>query len=112
MIPLIFVSGPLMTGNEPEQNVLRACNIANHILESGGLAFIPHLFWHMNKNNPHPEAWWVQRDLEYMGMCNALYVFDINSNGGRREVAHAQNAGLPIFYELDVLKKWIRRKLL
>lgn len=111
MKPLIFVCGPLMTGGEPERNIARAMHVGHEICDAGGLPFIPHLYTYMNKLLPHPDEWWASLVAEYLPLCDAVYVFDINSHHGRKEMEKAQHIGKPIFFDMTILTSWIKEKL-
>jgi hypothetical protein len=111
MIPLIFVSGPLMTGGNTARNIERAVETGIEIAEMGAVPFIPHLYYHANKISPHSEQWWLSLGFKMITICDALYVFDINSNGGRKEMIKAQECGKPVFFEMKELKRWIDKKM-
>jgi len=99
----IYVAGPY-TGDE-ERNVDRAALVGGLLVEMGHTPFIPHLFHYVNEafrscgyiKIPYEE--WMQRDFEWLLQCEAVFLLG-RSPGADREVALAEELGLPVYNSL------------
>lgn len=105
-IPMIYLAGPI-TKPEPMENVHDAVVIATQLLDSGLVVpFVPHTtaLWHMI--TPRPYEVWMAYDFAVIEHCAAVLRIDGESMGADREVAHADNLGIPVFYSVDELLRW------
>lgn len=103
----VFVSGPY-TKPDPENNVLKAIEVADTLIEIGAIPYVPHLyhFWHQHK--PHPYEYWMELDAKWLRICDAVFRMSGESEGADQEVELAVSLGLPIFTDLGMLAKWLR----
>lgn len=94
--PVIYVSGPLSTG-DPILNTRKAVKEAEVIIEMGGIPIVPHttIAWHMI--SPHEWQYWIDYDLELLNVCDALYRIPGESKGAELEVARMRELGKPVF---------------
>jgi hypothetical protein len=95
----IYVAGPY-TGGDPAVNVKNAIDAGNAIANLGHIPFIPHLthFWHMF--HPHEYEFWLQQDLEWLKVCDAILRLPGESGGADKEVAFAEQNGIPVYGEI------------
>ena len=103
----IFVAGPL-THMDPEKrgdNVEHALDTGHALLLGGHQPFVPHLsqywddhLWCGGDNLPYER--WMEWTLSWLRVCDALY-FIGSSPGADRELALAEELGLPIYRSLD-----------
>lgn len=102
---VIYLAGPY-TNPDPVENIHRAIKIADGLLDVC-VPVIPHLtgFWHVVSPKPYEE--WLRIDLVLMHRCDAVYRFDGASSGADNEVAEAEEAGLPVFYDEASLRQWL-----
>lgn len=95
---LVYVAGPLTTGNQ-DRNVNRAVKVADNIRAWGGVPIIPHLstIWAMISDRHWSYEDWMEVDFAYIKRCDALYRMPGDSPGADREVRYAESLGIPVF---------------
>ncbi len=100
----IFVSGPYTLG-DVAQNVKNSMDVSNDLISLGFAPFCPHLthFLHMNKFQPYEK--WLEIDLAFLRVCDALIRIPGESNGADKEVEFAKKLNIPIVYNIADLKK-------
>lgn len=92
----VYVAGPI--SSNVFEGVARG-NAAGRQMYLDGLApFVPHFdaFWFL------PEGNWpayLEYDLEYISVCDAVYRLYGDSKGADKECAVAEELGIPVFYE-------------
>lgn len=101
----IYVSGPYTS--DPEANTETAMNIGHLLLDLDVAPYVPHLTHFMHQQCPRDYEDWMALDLEYLQGCDALYRFAGESAGADREVARAQELGIPVFTDFMNLEDWI-----
>lgn len=98
----IYLSGPYTKG-DPAVNTKNAIDAATELLDKGYAPFCPHLthFWHIM----HPHSWqeWMDYDMAWVEVCQALLRIPGESKGGDIEVARARELGIPVYFSLDEL---------
>jgi hypothetical protein len=94
--PRIYVAGPYTQG-DVAQNVARALHLADWLAREGCAPFVPHLshFWHMQ--HAHTWQFWIEQDLQWLAVCDALVRLPGESQGAEVEVIQARALGRPIF---------------
>lgn len=102
----VYLAGPL--SSDPTANTHRAIDIGSLIVDMGGDPFIPHLSHYRDKRFPRSYSFYVAEDLRWLTVCDALFRFEGESKGADGEVAEAERLGIPVFYTLDELAKWLR----
>ena len=92
----VYVAGPYSEG-DTVLNIRAAIAAANELLGLGYTPFVPHLsgFWHLVF--PHPYEAWLQLDLEWLAVCDAVLCLPGRSSGADNEVARARRLGIPVF---------------
>lgn len=98
----IFISGPYTNG-DVAVNVKKAMDISNELINRGFAPYCPHLTHFLHLNNPQPYEKWLELDIQYLKICDALYRFKGKSNGADKEVQFAINNGIPVFSSLKEL---------
>ena len=98
----VYVAGPY-TGADPAVNVRAAILVGARLLDAGHVPFIPHLthFWHLVSPRPYED--WMQLDMAWIEVCEAMFRIPGESAGADREVARAKELGIPVFHDLDGL---------
>jgi len=93
----VFVSGPYTNG-DVAVNVRTAILAANRLLRKGHIPFVPHLthFWHLVV--PHPYEDWLELDMEWLKVCDAVLRLPGESPGADVEVRLAESLGIPVYY--------------
>ena len=111
MRPRIYVAGPLSNGDEA-MNIRAAIDVAEKIIELGGIPFVPHLtwFWHFYSPRLFTYRFWVEVfDFAWLDTCHAMYRIAGESHGSDLEEAHCKECGIPVFTDLTELAKFIER---
>jgi hypothetical protein len=102
----IFIAGPYTKG-DVAINVKNAMDTADEIIELGHAPFCPHLthFLHMNRAQPYEK--WLAVDAEFLKSCDLVIRISGESNGADKEVALANELGIPVCYSLNELKEFL-----
>lgn len=106
MKPRVYIAGPYSKGVLAE-NIRAAVLAAEAVLELGGIPYIPHLTHTWEMVRPHPYEFWLEYDFHWLPLCHALYRIPGESPGADGEVSEAEALGIPVFYSLDELGKYI-----
>lgn len=95
----VYIAGPYTKG-DVAVNVRNAIIAGNIAADFGHVPFIPHLshFWHMQC--PHEYEFWMEQDLEWLKMCDALLRLPGESAGADQEVESMIAQGKPVFYSV------------
>jgi len=98
----VYVAGPY-TKPDPAVNVRNAILVGARLLDAGHVPFIPHLahFWHLVSPRPYED--WMQLDMAWIEVCEAMFRIPGESAGADREVARAKELGIPVFHDLNSL---------
>lgn len=100
----VFMSGPY--SSSPAANTDAAIAVAELLHSLGFVPFIPHLSHFWNERYPHPYADWLAYDLHWLRMCDAVFRMPGDSSGADGEVAEARRIGIPVFTDIDELRKF------
>lgn len=100
----IYIAGPYTKG-DIAMNVRKACSFASAVAGLGHTPFVPHLthLWHLMF--PHPYEFWLEQDIEWLKVCDAILRLDGESSGADKEVQLAQELGMPVYYSLAEIPK-------
>jgi len=101
----VYIASPYTKG-DVAQNVRNSLEVADKLREAGFLPFAPLLshFWHVIF--PHEYDYWMAMDLEWVVRCDALLRLPGDSAGADKEVAHALENGIPVFFNMADLVQW------
>lgn len=100
----IFISGPYTLG-DVAQNVKKSMDVANELILLGYAPYCPHLthFLHMNHYQPYEK--WLELDIVYMKVCDAVLRLPGESRGADKEIDLALRLNLPVFYSIQSLEE-------
>lgn len=104
--PRIYVAGPISKG-DINANVQNGINVGKELLEAGYAPFIPHLSHLVDSGalvGTDAYEKWLELDLSFIQVCDALLRLPGESAGADREVAFAQSVGVPVYDNLETLK--------
>jgi hypothetical protein len=104
--PLVYVAGPYTRG-DVSRNVQRALQVGDEVYANGGVPIVPHLSHLWDLIDPKPYEHWMELDFDLLESCQALLRFEGDSPGAEREIDHAQELGIPVFYNMPDLLNWI-----
>ena len=92
----VYVAGPYTRG-DVAINVRTALESADCLLSLGYAPFVPHLthLWHLTF--PHPYQVWIDLDLEWVAICDAVLRIPGESGGADGETAYAIERGIPVY---------------
>ena len=94
---LVYIAGPYST--DPVGNTRRALDVA-HTFRCRGIApIVPHLSLLTDLVYPMDYEQYLVEDLEIVRRCDAVYRLTGPSVGADREVAHAMQHEIPIWFE-------------
>lgn len=99
----VYIAGPY--AGDVEKNVKAACVAADAVSRLGHFPFVPHLtmYWHMPPLRPH--EFWLEQDMIWLRLCDAVLRIGGDSPGADGEVAEAERLGIPVYYSIDDLEK-------
>lgn len=98
----VYVAGPYTQG-DPEQNTRAAIAAGDTLLAHGFAPYVPHMshFWH--QQHPHEYETWMQLDLAWLSVCEAVLRLPGDSPGADREVEFARAHNIPVYYGISEL---------
>lgn len=99
----IYVCGPYTIGDVTE-NVKLAMDLTNELINLGFAPYCPHLTHFLHMNNHQPYEKWIELDLEYLKICDAVLRIPGKSLGAETEVDFAIKNSIPVYDTLDELK--------
>jgi nucleoside 2-deoxyribosyltransferase len=102
-LPLVYVAGPY-TSPDPVYNTRRAVDAGMKLYELGlASPLIPHLTMFVHYLHPQTDVeFWYEYDLHAMERCDAVYRLLGKSTGADREVAYANELGIPVYEETSI----------
>ena len=95
----IYVAGPYRLG-DVDANVRCAMDAGTALLAMGHAPLVPHLnhYWHLHA--PHPERTWLDLDLAWLDVADAVLRLPGPSAGADRECEVARALEIPVFASL------------
>ncbi len=98
MKPKIYVASPYSKGDR-EENVKRSIMACELLWKNGFIPYCPLLshFWDLYA--PHSWDEWMNYDLEWLHVCDGVYLLPGESNGAQIEVDAADKAWIPVWIE-------------
>jgi len=118
-VKVVYIAGPFRATNPDgtqdawalQNNIMRAMSLALEVWRTGAVALCPHgnTFCFQNAANT-PDDVWLNGDLELLRRSDAvLFTPDWQrSSGARAERDFAAGLGLPLFYDVDALRAWLK----
>lgn len=104
----IYIASPYgrRAGKSPDEIgtwVMYANKIAGVLVKWGHTPFVPHNYHYVHElmNEKVDEDRWFSIVSEWIQFCDALFRTGSDSDGADREVAIAQELGIPVYFHLD-----------
>lgn len=94
--PVVYVSGPY--SSDPEENTVRAIEVADVLAKAGYAPIVPHLAHFWDKQIPGDYEQWMKIDLAHVRKCDILVRIEGESEGADREVELAKELGIPVVF--------------
>lgn len=93
--PVVYIAGPLTHGNQLD-NVANALVVYNHLIVSGYAPICPHLAAFAHVHVSHEYETYMDIFFAIIPKCDAVLRMDGHSPGADREVAWANQHGIPV----------------
>jgi hypothetical protein len=119
-VKLVYVAGPFravssyIPGHQDmfavQENIMAAMKLGLEVARiAGAFPVIPHANT-MFFTAAAPDEVWLNGDLEMLRRCDAILMTPDwkRSSGARAEHEFAKEHGLPVFYEVDPLRAWVK----
>lgn len=100
---VIYVAGPYSSGGTM-LNIRRAIDAADRLLSSGACPIMPHMMGFLV--HYHSYETWMDYCLTLVTRCDAVLRLSGESPGADREVALAQELGIPVLYTVTDAIEW------
>jgi hypothetical protein len=106
----VYVAGAYTapTQQQIEENVTRAIDAGNALIDAGLFPYVPHLSHFQHARKPQHYEVWMTLDFAWVRRCHALLRLPGASSGADREVALARELGLPVFHSVEEVVAWSR----
>jgi hypothetical protein len=98
----IYVAGPY-TRPDPGANTRAAMDAGHRLLDAGYAPMVPHLTHYMELHRARPYEDWLQLDLAWVAVSDAVLRLPGESSGADRETALAARLGIPVYHDLGTL---------
>jgi hypothetical protein len=98
----IYIASPYTEG-DTAVNVRRQIDMAEALMRLGYAPYAPLMCHFQHLVHPHVGRHWLDLDLHWVEVCDAVLRLEGNSRGADEEVAWAGVRGIPVYYNLDEL---------
>ena len=105
MRPKVYISGPLTSSGSVRENLERAMGAARALIDAGFAPFCPHLTYHIDLGEEIPHATWMEIELPWAAVADAVLRLPGESVGADIEVAHAERLGVSVFHSIAELSE-------
>ena len=99
---LVYIASPYTHGNKLH-NVHVSIDAANELVSMGHVPYLPLLTHFWDEYSPKPYEFWLKYDIHFLPLCQAVLRLPGSSNGADREVRHAGELGIPVYYSIEEL---------
>jgi hypothetical protein len=101
--PRVYISGPITLGDR-QANIAQAIEWYDRLIEEGFAPFCPHLScFAEDAGVKYEHEVWIEMDLRWVEVCDAVLRLPGESKGADEETAHARKLGIPVVEESDTL---------
>lgn len=102
----VYIAGPY-TGDgshvAKEANTKNGIKVFHDLLDLGFKPFLPHLTHFADLVKVRPYQDWMDLDLVYLAVCDALLLIPGESPGARIELDFCRTVGIPVFNSVEEL---------
>src|SRR5712691_3429327 len=106
--PLVYMAGPI--SSDPFGNARKAIRLYSRLLRDLVVVpFCPHVGFAVNLQVDCSYEAWMADDFAVIRHCDALLRMPGESPGADREVALAEELGIPVFDSVDGLYAWAKK---
>lgn len=106
MRPRVYISGPMTGDGTPEamaQNVAEGVRVAKLLIRAGFSVFCPHLSGLMPGHEEIPHEVWIDNDLPWVQVADAVLRLPGESQGADAEVDYAVDCDVRVFTSVERL---------
>ena len=104
----IYISGPLTSSGNELENVQAAILACRRLIAAGFAPMVPHLFHYVDPGGEVPHATWMEVDLPWVEVADAVLRLPGESAGADIEEEHARLGGIPVFQSITTLEQCLR----
>ncbi len=106
----VYIAGPITKGNQ-FANVRAALLVAKECRDLGFFCYVPHRSA-LDEIACGAEDYevWMQEDFGWISRCDALLRIPGESSGADREVVHARENNIPVFFSVEEMTTARMRK--
>lgn len=111
--PRVYIAGPINGSGRQFENLRKAIDLGNTLMEFGCDPFVPHLNLLMSFVATRVETnvpRWQEWDDNYLSICDALIRIPGESPGSDYEEGLARKLGIPVFHSLSSLLAWTKHR--
>ena len=108
MRPRVYISGPMTGDGTPEamaQNVAEGVRVAKLLIRAGFSVFCPHLSGLMPGHEEIPHEVWIDNDLAWVLVADAVLRLPGESKGADAEVDFAVDCDVRVFTSVEGLQE-------
>lgn len=99
----VYVSSPLTSSGDPQENVAKAIEVGRELIAAGFSPILPQLTWHIDPHAEIPHETWMDVDLPWVLESDCLLRLPGESKGADIEVRAANEAGIPVYHSIGDL---------
>lgn len=101
----VYIAGPLSGSGDREANVRKAVEAGKACIKHGLAPLIPHLTHYVDPDDSLTHQVWLDVDLPWVSVADAVLRLPGESKGADMEVERATEVGVPVFFSMhDLLK--------
>ena len=100
--PRVYVAGPISTG-DVTANVMRAVHIGRSFIDIGLAPLIPHLDYYLPDREDISWKEWLEVDLPWLRVADAVLRISGESKGADREVRVARRNDIEVYHSVTDL---------
>lgn len=97
----VYIASPYTKG-DVAVNVRTQLEMANKLMDLGFAPFAPLYSHFQHMAFPRPYEDWINIDLEWVKVCDAVLRLPGESKGADGEVLYAHDLNIPVFYENQI----------
>jgi len=106
--PRVFICTPY-TKPDPGVNINNAVKVFNQLIDEGRCVPVCMLWTHFfHCIQPRSYEDWLAYCMSFLPLCQALLRLPGESSGCDREIEIAKSLGIPVFYSIEELNKFIK----
>jgi len=98
----VYIASPYTIGDQA-RNVYNSLYVANNLISLGLCPYCPLLTHFQHMMFPQSYEKWLELDFEWIRQSDCLLRLSGESKGADREIEHATENNIPVFYNINEL---------